>query len=83
MRRPLREVLPGPDGGESLAARFAGPDPSEETLEMMIPKWMSADDIHIIIEGAWGGMFSSFIPGWVGTSIGSIVVTEPIDDPGA
>lgn len=83
LRRPLRELLPGPDGGESLAARFAGDAPTEDMLNMALPKFQSEDDIHIIVAGGWGGMFSSFLPGWVGGSIGSAIVTEPIDDPNA
>lgn len=81
IRRPLREVLPGPDGGESFAAAFAGPDPSPDMLDMALPKFQTEDDIHIIVAGGWGGMFSSYLPGWVGGSIGSVIVTEPIDDP--
>ena len=83
IRRPLKELLPGPDGGESLAQRFAGENPSQEMLEMSIGKFMSEDDIHTLVVGGDGGMFSSWVPGWVGGSLGSVVTTEVIEDPGA
>lgn len=81
VRRPLRELAPGPDGGESFFERIAGPNPSEEMLDMLVPKFMSEDQLHIIVVGGVGGQFSSYIPGWLNGSLGSDVVTELIDDP--
>jgi len=80
IRRPLRELLPGPDGGESFVEMLAGPDPSEEILDTQIPKLMLAERIHIIVLGGRGGQFSSFIPGWLDGELGSTIVTEMIED---
>ncbi len=78
VKRPISELLPGPDGGESFVARFLSENPSAEELAQEMPKFMSGEDIHIIVTGGLGGQFSSFIPGWLNGPMGSRVVTEKI-----
>lgn len=80
VRRPARDLVPGPDGGESSRLRDspAGQDP-----EAMIPKFPSPEEILIVVAGGTAGRFSAIIPGWMGGEMGSRPTTRRIADPGA
>jgi hypothetical protein len=77
IRRPARELAPGPDGAETgrLAHRLddRGPD-------ARIPKFPSAEEIVIVVAGGTAGRFSAVIPGWMGGELGSQPVTRRIED---
>ena len=61
---PVRELLPGRDGGEGLpehvVAKFR--DPGSETA--MIPKFRSPENIKLVVAGGTAGRFSAIVPGW-------------------
>ncbi|OLC17122.1 MAG: hypothetical protein AUH29_03150 [Candidatus Rokubacteria bacterium 13_1_40CM_69_27] len=83
IRRPARDLAPGPDGGESgrLKNLLAGAEPDD-----LIPKFPSPDEIVIVVAGGTAGRFSAVVPGWMGGAMGSRPVTRVIeenrDDPG-
>ena len=76
IRRPARELAPGPDGAESgrLKDLLASARPED-----LIPKFPSAAEIMVVVAGGTAGRFSAVIPGWMGGEIGSSPVTRPIE----
>ena len=79
VRRPLGELLPGPDGSEGLN-RDRLPDWLDATNDATpIPKVASADDIILVVAGGTAGRFSVHMCGWGGGAGLSRLVTVPID----
>jgi hypothetical protein len=64
LRRRVRDLIPGRDGGEGLPehvlARIAHP----ETDETLVPKFRSPDNLKIVVAGGTAGRFSAVVPGW-------------------
>jgi hypothetical protein len=64
LRWPVRELVPGRDGGEGLPehvlAKFS--DPARETT--MIPKFRAPENIKLVVAGGTAGRFSAIVPGW-------------------
>jgi hypothetical protein len=74
IRRPARELVPGPDGAESGRLKdLAGSDP-----DALIPKFPSVEEIMVIVAGGTAGRFSAVVPGWMGGEIGAQPVTRAI-----
>ena len=79
VRRPLRELLPGPDGSEGLD-RARLPDWLDAMDDATpVPKVASADDIILVVAGGTAGRFSVHMCGWGGGAGLSRLVTVPID----
>lgn len=79
VRRPLRELLTGPDGSEGLN-RDRLPDWLDATDDATrVPKVASADDIILVVAGGTAGRFSVHMCGWGGGAGLSRLVTVPID----
>ena len=76
VRRPYRELTPDEDHGEGTNLRFARTPPAAGA---MIPKFPSAEEIHIVVTGGTAGRFSMAIPGWLGTRNGSRPVSRAVD----
>ena len=76
IRRPVRELAPGPDGAETgrLKNLVEGRPPDER-----IPKFPSPEEIVIVVAGGTAGRFSAVVPGWMGGEMGSRPVTRRID----
>jgi len=75
VRRPARELLPGPDGAESGRLKDAGAsDPGA-----LIPKFPSVEEIMVVVAGGTAGRFSAVVPGWMGGEIGAQPVTRVIE----
>ncbi|MGH7391825.1 MAG: hypothetical protein ACREM3_20570 [Candidatus Rokuibacteriota bacterium] len=77
IRRPARDLAPGPDGAETGRLRDAlqGRAPDER-----IPKFPSLEEIVVIVAGGTAGRFSAVVPGWMGGEMGSRPVTRRIED---
>ena len=75
IRRPIRDLAPGPDGAETgrLKNLLEGRAPDER-----VPKFPSADEILIVVAGGTAGRFSAVVPGWMGGDLGSRPVTRRI-----
>ena len=75
VRRPARELVPGPDGAERGRLKsLAGSDPGA-----LIPKFPSVEEIMVIVAGGTAGRFSAVVPGWMGGEIGARPVTRVIE----
>ncbi len=76
VRVPYRTLLPDPDNGEGTNLRFAkGHEPAPDEL---IPKFPSAEELHVVVAGGTAGRFSMAVAGWLGTKNGSAPITVPI-----
>jgi hypothetical protein len=75
---PVRELIPGRDGGEGLPAHVLAkyPDPDRETTR--IPKFRAPEHIKVMVAGGTAGRFSAIVPGW-SFSKGSNLVFRRID----
>ena len=64
LQRPVRELIPGRDGGEGLPehvlAKFAHP----ECEDTRVPKFRAPEHIKIVVAGGTAGRFSAIVPGW-------------------
>ncbi len=80
LRRPVRELVPGRDGGEGLPEhvlkKFA--DPSNDATPM--PKFRAPDNLKILVAGGTAGRFSAIVPGWTFAK-SSALVFRPIQTP--
>src|SRR5712691_9620644 len=61
VRRPARELVPGPDGAESGRLR----DPAGSDPNALIPKFPSVEEIMVIVAGGTAGRFSAVVAGWM------------------
>jgi hypothetical protein len=76
IRVPYRTLVPDDEHGEGSNLRFAKVPPGADE---MIPKFPSAEEIHVVVAGGTAGRFSVAIPGWLGTRNGSRPVTRAIE----
>ena len=77
IRRPARELVPGPDGAETgrLENLAEGRAPDDA-----IAKFPSPEEIAIVVAGGTAGRFSAVVPGWIGGEMGSRPVTRRIEE---
>jgi len=80
LRRPVRELVPGLDGGEGLPEHVLKkfPDPARE--ETLVPKFREAENIKIVVAGGTAGRFSAIVPGWTFAKSSRLVLRK-IQDP--
>ena len=77
--RPLAELVADEDVGGGLSpARFEAM--TEEQRRRRLPKFASKDNIHIVVAGSEAGKFSGIFHGWAGGEIGSIPVSQRIEE---
>ena len=64
LRRPVRELVPGKNGGDGLPEhvlrKFADPE-HDATL---IPKFREPENIKVVVAGGSAGRFSAVVAGW-------------------
>ena len=75
IRRPVRDLAPGPDGAETGRLKNLVADRAPDEL---IPKFPSPEEILIVVAGGTAGRFSAVVPGWMGGELGSRPVTRKI-----
>ncbi len=64
LQKPVRELLPGRDGGEGLPEHVLRKFAAPERDETPIPKFRSADNLKLVVAGGTAGRFSAIVPGW-------------------
>lgn len=78
--RPVRDLLADAESGEGIApARFGPGGPTEDQLDLRVPKFRSPESIHIAVAGGEAGKFSAVFGGWVSGPTGSMPVSRRID----
>jgi len=76
--RPLRELVADARSGTGMKSEVAAQF-DEATLNKLVSKFKSDDDIHIVVAGSEAGKFSGAFHGWVTGSVGSIPVSRKIE----
>src|SRR5919108_656485 len=74
IRRPLRELRPGINGGEGAGVsmlRTNKKDREPPTDDTLFPKFPKPENIVIIVAGGTAGRFSAAVQGWAGSDLGS------------
>ena len=64
LRKPVRELIPGVDGGEGLPAHVLAKFPRPETDGTLIAKFREPGNLKFVVAGGTAGRFSAVIPGW-------------------
>src|SRR5215831_12318689 len=81
IRRPLRELRPGVNGGESVGVsmlRTPKKDREPPTDDTLFPKFSKPEHITIIVAGGTAGRFSAAVAGWAGGEFGSKITTKEV-----
>ena len=77
--RPIRELVENPTSAVGFKKATAeGMDAA--ALDKQLPKFKSADDIHLVVAGSDAGKFSGAFHGWATGEIGSISVSRKIEE---
>ena len=64
LRKPVKELIPGVEGGEGLPAHVLAKFPRPETNETLIPKFREPENLKLVVAGGTAGRFAAVIPGW-------------------
>lgn len=64
LQRPVRELVPGHDGGEGLPEHVLRKFAHPEREETRVPKFRAPEHIKIVVAGGTAGRFSAIVPGW-------------------
>jgi hypothetical protein len=64
LRKPVRELLPGRDGGEGLSDEALAALPDEARSETLVPKFQAAESLKLLVAGGPAGRFTAIVPGW-------------------
>jgi hypothetical protein len=64
LRWPVRELIPGRNGGEGLPAHVLAKFADPERDDTLITKFREAENIKIVVAGGTAGRFSAIVPGW-------------------
>jgi hypothetical protein len=80
LQRPVRELVPGRDGGEGLPAHVLAKFAAPEREETRIPKFRSPENIQLVVAGGTAGRFSAIVPGWTFPKASQLVI-KPVRMP--
>jgi hypothetical protein len=73
IRKPLKALRPGKDGGEGAGVSMLASSETEElTEESLIPKFRRPENLTVIVAGGTAGRFSVAVPGWAGGNYSKI-----------
>ncbi len=64
LRRPVRELIPGVEGGEGLPAHVVAKFLHPETDDTLIPKFREPGNLKFVVAGGTAGRFSAIVPCW-------------------
>ncbi len=76
LRRPVKDLLPGRDGGEGLPEHVLAKMASPETDETLIPKFRAPEHLKILVAGGTAGRFSAVIPGWTFPNGSNLIIKK-------
>ena len=64
LRKPVRELLPGRDGGEGLSDEALAAFPEGARSEALVPKFQAPESLKLLVAGGPAGRFTAIVPGW-------------------
>ncbi len=64
LRKPVRELLPGRDGGEGLSDEALAGLPEGPLSEALVPKFQTPESLKLLVAGGPAGRFTAIVPGW-------------------
>ena len=78
--RPLRDLVADAVSGAGVDPERAAAMPADR-LDAPAPKFLSEDNIHMVVAGSEAGKFSAFFHGWASGPRGSMPVSRKIEAP--
>jgi len=64
LRKPVRELLPGRDGGEGLSDEALAALPGGAQGDVLVPKFQTPESLKLLVAGGPAGRFTAIVPGW-------------------
>jgi hypothetical protein len=64
LRKPVRDLLPGQDGGEGLSDEALAAYPEGARSEALVPKFQTPESLKLLVAGGAAGRFTAIVPGW-------------------
>ncbi|HUM15167.1 MAG TPA: hypothetical protein VL086_05720 [Candidatus Nitrosotalea sp.] len=64
LQKPVRDLVPGRDGGEGLSDEVLATFADGSRSEMLVPKFQSPENLKLLVAGGPAGRFTAIIPGW-------------------
>ena len=64
LRKPVRDLVPEPDGGEGLSDEMLATFPDGTRSETLLPKFQTPESLKLPIAGGTAGRFTAIVPGW-------------------
>ncbi|MFI5327419.1 MAG: hypothetical protein ACHQ7H_14360 [Candidatus Rokuibacteriota bacterium] len=64
LRKPVRDLLPGRDGGEGLSDEALAAFPEGARSEALVPKFQAPESLKLLVAGGPAGRFTAIVPGW-------------------
>ena len=64
LRKPVRELLPGRDGGEGLSDEALAAFPEGARSDALVPKFQAPESLKLLVAGGPAGRFTAIVPGW-------------------
>ncbi|MFQ5520851.1 MAG: hypothetical protein ACE5FK_05595 [Candidatus Methylomirabilia bacterium] len=82
LRKPVKDLLPGADGGEGLSEKALAAYADPERNETLIAKFRAPENLKILVAGGTAGRFTALVPGWAFANAPSSLVIKKIRLPG-
>lgn len=76
LQKPVKDLLPGTDGGEGLPEHVLAKLERPETDATLIPKFRAPEHLKILVAGGTAGRFSAVIPGWTFPNGSNLVIKK-------
>ena len=64
LRKPVRDLLPGRDGGEGLSDEALAAFPEGARSDAIVPKFQAPESLKLLVAGGPAGRFTAIVPGW-------------------
>jgi len=64
LRKPMREPLPGRDGGEGLSDEALATFPEGARSDALVPKVQAPESLKLLVAGGPANRFTAIVPGW-------------------
>jgi hypothetical protein len=78
LRKPVRKLISGRDGGEGLSDEALATFPDGARSRALVPKFQSAGSLKLLVAGGAAGRFTAIVPGWPFRNAPSRMVFRPI-----